>query len=203
MVHISLVLFVVQTVQFLHFGNHAQRAGGKNLRLSSRKDAAAVNAGQNAVFAPDGTNIGQTSAVRANAFVDDARANLFFGQIVQRIVDFAFHIGIFFGKVRENVFRDGVLLCLATLTIEIRQRFVQHRGSVCADVFIQIFGNVVEIHFALGFAHRFCDLFDKGAFLFDGFVSEQDSADHFVVRNFLRAGFYHHDGVFGTREVEV
>ena len=85
MMHISLIIVVVQSFEFLHFGNRAKRTGRQSLGLSAGEHRAAVNSRQNAVFAPDGTDFGKRTTVGTNTLVKNFRADFDFFERIQRV----------------------------------------------------------------------------------------------------------------------
>ena len=203
LVHVALGDFVVQTVQLLHFGQSAQGTGGEHLRLAAGEHGGAVHAGQDARLAPDGADLFQRPAVGADALVQNFGADFFFGQVIQAVFDLARFIGIGVGKVGEDVFFHLVLLLFAGGAVVLFQSLIEHVGRIGAHGGVDIFGNVIQFHLALGFADLFLDLLDEGALLFDLFMAEEDGADHLFVGDLLRARFDHHDGVFGAGKAEV
>ena len=104
--------------------------------------------------------------------------------------------------MRQHVGLHFVLFFFARLTVVLFQSLVQFSGSVFAHRRVQIFGNVVQVHFTLGFADLFLNFFNERTLFFDLFVTEQDRADHLFVGDLFRARFDHHDGVLGARKPE-
>ena len=104
LMHIAFFFFLVETFHSLRFVEHAERAGGESLRLTSRKHSRAVHAGKNAVFAPDGTYFFEFSAVGTNAVFKDLLSYDRFRDIVDGIFDFSLFIGIDVGEVLEDFF---------------------------------------------------------------------------------------------------
>ena len=89
----------------------------------------------------------------------------------------------------------GFRLCLPyfpLLSVESFDSIVDFLIGICADGFVKLFGNMIEFDFLLSLADcRYDSFFDICANLFDFFKTESDSADHFVVGDFVSAGFDH------------
>ena len=202
LMHIALGSLVVQALQLLLFADHAERAGRENLRLPSREDARSVHARQNAVFAPDLADIREASSVRADSLVENLRADLFLGEIIERVLHLPFFSGIDLGKVLQRLLFHRVLPFLTGRAVAGIERAVQLFGSERADGFIDFRGDVIELHLPLLFADRLYDLLLESALLFDLLMPEQDGAHHVVVRNLLGASLDHHDRVLGAGEIQ-
>ena len=105
--------------------------------------------------------------------------------------------------MRQNILFHFVLFFFAGLTVKLFQSLVQHVRRIRTDCRIDVFGNMIQFHLALGFADLFLDHFDESALFFDLFMSEQDSLHHLFIRNLFRTRFHHHDGVFRARKSEA
>ena len=102
----------------------------------------------------------------------------------------------------ENVFFHSVLPRLTNGSVKGVKRFIEHFVRIRTNVFIEVFGNMIEFDFLFGFADSGNDLVAyEFADLFDLFVTEHNCADHFFVGNFVGASLYHKNSVRSAREI--
>ena len=204
LVHIALGGLFVKSFELLRRAQHVQRAGRERLRLTAGEHGGTVRAGQNVAFAPDGTDVFQTSAVGADALIEDLRADLLFGEVIDGIFEFARLIGIDLRKVRENILLDFVLTRFALCAVESIERPIEFFRAVRAHRGVKLLGDMIQFDLLFGFARRGNDdVLDERADLLDLLMPEHDRADHFVVGDLVRTRLDHEDRVARACKVEV
>ena len=203
MMDIALAFLIGQAVQNLRLAQGTQRGYGEGLGLAAGEHGAAVGAGQDAGFAPDGANLGDLAAVGTDAFVQDAAAHDFLVQVVQGVGHLGVAAGEDIGKVLDGLGLHLLLTLLALGTVEGVEGPLGLIISILADGDGDILARHVEREVALGLADFRHDLLLEGNQLLDGLVREEDRIQHYILGYFLGAGFHHHDGVLGAGHVQA
>ena len=99
MVHVALAVFERDRVEHLLHAGHAERHDRKHLRLAALEETVTVRRGQHAGLGRERPEIGGTTTVDANAFVDDAAARDFLLQGAERTL----HRSAFAGELARDL----------------------------------------------------------------------------------------------------
>ena len=202
MVDVSLFGLFADAVDSLTIADRSQCADGQRLGLASLEHAGTVRSGEHAGVAPDRTNFLRCTVVRTDVVVEDQASDLFLGDVVQNSIDVA-------RILREDLFE--VFLGLRFDSVHVlktgefflgQDSFAHLVGRVFADRVVDVFRNLVQIDFLLGFADFCNDLVDESNDLLDFLMTEEDRVEDDVFRHFLCTGFDHHDSVLGTCHVQ-
>ena len=205
LMHVSLVVIVVKTFELLSFAYRAESASGESLSLSSCEHCATVNAREHTHFAPDRTNFGELSAVGTHAAFENLCTHFFFLEIVEAVEDEFGFLGLVAEvvcKVSKHVNVESVFSFFSLIAVKRFEDVVHFFVCVRSNSFVDVVGDMFEIHIEFGLADFFLDFFDESHNLFDLFVTEHDCAEHFFFGDDVCARFNHHDGVFRAAEVE-
>ena len=200
---IALEILIAQTVQGLTFADGAQGSHGQGLGLAAGEDGTAVGTGKNTDIAPDGADFVYLPAVGTNAFVQDFGAHDFLVQIVQSVSDFIF-------PLRETLRQGGnsFFLCLRLTSLT----FFPLKGFKCPDALVvgiftdgglDIIAGGDQRDNSLFLADFGNNLLLEGNQLFDLLMREENRVQNGFLRELLRAGFHHHDGFFGSSNIET
>ena len=202
-VDVSLADFVVETVELLHLGDAAQRAAGQDLGLSSGEHAAAVNSRQDARFAPNGSDLGQLSAVGTDAVVEDLGADLLFLHRVENFADVLLALGELLFEMSVDIRVEVFFRLLSLLSVKVLEHLVHLLVRIRSDSRVDLFGGMIEVGLELGLAHLLLNVLDERDDLLDLFVTEQNRADHLLFGQLVGARFDHQDRLFGAAERQV
>ena len=198
LMHVPLEGNFVNTVKVLTLGKGCQSGDGHYLGLAAGKYAAAVYAGQNAYLAPDGTDLILGSSVGTDLAVDYLIPDDFLGQVVEYHVDVGGGLGIFLGKVLDNLGLNLLAALLAHLAVKGIQLPLYLLAGVFANLLGELLVGLVDVYFHLGLAALGSDALDEGNDLLYLFVGQQYGVQHFLFGQLVCACLNHHNGILGA-----
>ncbi len=205
LVHISLVVVVVKTFEFLRFAYSAESASRECLGLTSREHCAAVNARKHTDFAPNGADFGECSSVGTYAVFENLCAHFFFFEIVETVENIFGLFGIILEvelEVSQNIHIESVFSLFSFIAVKCFEHEIHFLVGVCSDSIVDGVGDMFKFDVEFGFADFFLNFLNESNDFFDFFVTEQDCAEHFFFGDDVCARFNHHNCVFGAAEVE-
>ena len=203
--HISLIVVVVKTLESLSLRDSAESTGSHSLRLTSREDCAAVNAGKHTYLAPNRTDFGEASSVGTNAVVEYLRAHLLLLEIVKAVqnkLDLLGNVVKLVCEMSENVLVERVLSLLALVAVERLENIIHLLIRISAHSGVYILGDMLKLDIQLLLSYLGLYALDKRDDSLNLLVTKHNCAEHILFRNFLGARFNHHNGVLGSAEVK-
>ena len=205
MMDVALHLFRSQAFDDLCFTQRGQGAGVHDLGLTAGEERRAVYPGQQAYPAGNRTYFIQRPSVRTDLVHRDGAAYDFLNQLLGNIGNVGAVFRIFFDKRFRNFFLHAVHVFFALQFVGVHEGRFQFFSAELFDFFYQFFRRIVFGHFHFRFADFSLDAADKFADLFNVLMSKENRVQHFLLGDFLAAGFYHQDSVRGSgyRQVQA
>ena len=210
--HVPFVGNVDDPIQTLFVGHRAQRRRGKDLRLTARKDGAAVNARNVVHLRPNRPDFVGFASVGTNLVLDDHHAQLFLFHrlddllevFIVRIFEFGAQCFIFLAEAHERFLarqrgKSGVAFALI------------HDAHGLGDVFLErLLDPSLQLRvvpgnreLAFGFGRALRQLVDRCNDLLDFLVCERDGGEQILLAQFLAAALDHHDRIGGSGDDNV
>ena len=153
---------------------------------------------QYAVVDPQRSDLVELTVVRTDALVEDHSSDLLLGDVIENRVDIL-------GVVRIDLFEmlfgfrfDRVHVVLTLKFIDSLNRFSHLAFCKITNGLVDFLRYLIQFDVHLRLSDFRNDLLDELNDLLDLFVREHDRVEHDVLRNFLRACFYHHDSFLCT-----
>ena len=203
-VHIALFGLFPDGVELLGGGKRVKRTNGEHLRLAAGEQARAVDAGQDADFGSERTDLVLLAAVDAVAFeqprLDDLLLELI-GDLVEELI----HIGILLEELLVPVLDHLVPAGLADVLVVGIHRGLGLVHEVFDDLVEQLLIEARVRVVELGLADLGDHAVDELDLLLVLVVGKLDGLVHGVVVDFVRAGLDHDDLLAGRddRDVEI
>ena len=212
-VHVALGLRAGQRVDLLLHLEHVQGGDAQDLGFATLEQCGAVHARHDVHFGGQGADVTQATAVDAVVLGQDAATHDLALQLLERVADFLFllgivHVGEFTGERGLDALLDLMDAILARQLLGDGEGFVEIGVGDLVDAVVQIFGVLREELEFLGFLRS--DLLEFGLSLADHLDERlggfETTGDDFLVRLGLAfvvdempgvlacAGFDHGDG---------
>ncbi len=202
MVHISLAVLFIQTVDSLRIAYGTESCNCKNLSLTSCKKTRTVNSGKNAYLSGKRTYLIDTPAVNTFALIEPVPYN-FLLKFVNALVD---HCN-FFGVLLVKLFMNLVLDRIKTLFTDIFVVCIESSLDFLAHKFFNSIEQlVVYLHglkLKLFLSDLLLDIRNESNYLFDFIVTCHDCFEHCIVIDLIRTRFDHNNFFHCTRNGKV
>ena len=180
----------------------AERDGDQSLRLTAGEESRTVGAGQNARLAPDGADFFEAAAIGTAADIEHLIAEDLLFESVEELAGFRLLVvgGFLDGARMQRVdlrvaFQLGVLLRIHGVG--------QFLAELLFDLRLEFGVDLRSFELLLGLSRRRDQLTQRARDLLAAFGAVFQRAQNFVFRRLLRAGFHHHDALFGGRNNDV
>ena len=180
----------------------AQRDGHQRLGLAAGEQRRAVRARQDAGFDGDGTDLVEGAAIRTAMILDHLVAEDALPERLEALGGFrlllfglGFHHALLQGRHQRVAFGLVVLFGI--------QGVGQLRADFLRDLVVEGLVERRRRELAFGLARQLHQLANAGRDLLAALVAELDGAEDLRFGDLLRAGFHHHDAVFGAGDHDV
>ena len=204
MVHIALFGLFPDGVELLAGGKRIERADGEHLRLAAGEQARAVDAGQDADFGSERTDLVLRSAVDAVAFEQPLLDDLLL-ELVGDFIEILVHIGVLLEEHLMPVLDHLVPAGLADVLVVGVHRGLSLVHKALDDLVKQLLVEARVRVVELGLADLGDHTVDELDLLLVLVVGKLDGLVHRVVVDLVRAGLDHDDLLAGRddRDVEI
>ena len=178
---------------FVQFGT--QSHGAERLGLATSEDSRTVRTGQHIHFAPDRTDVFQTTAVQTDTFLENHIAHGFTVHIVEITANHEFLSGQ--GLRREVLFDESLLDFINLLSAEllVGHAFASAIVALLVALLVNQSPDSFIVHFMaifpLGLAHFLGQLHLHPALHLDSFMSGLEGFHHHFLAHFLHLAFHH------------
>ena len=203
-VHIALFGLFPDGVELLAGGKRIERADGEHLRLAAGEQARAVDAGQDADFGSERTDLVLRSAVDAVAFEQPLLDDLLL-ELVGDFIEILVHIGVLLEEHLMPVLDHLVPAGLADVLVVGVHRGLSLVHKALDDLVKQLLVEARVRVVELGLADLGDHTVDELDLLLVLVVGKLDGLVHGVVVDFVRTGLDHDDLLAGRddRDVEI
>ena len=196
-VHISLGIFFIKTVDLLSVAYRAESCNCKNLSLTSCKQTRTVYSGKNAYLGSQRTDIIDSTAVNTLALVEPVSYDLLL-ELVDALVDHSGLFGIKLIKLSVDIVLDRIEHFLTLVLVICIESNLYSVSSKFLDGIEHIVVNFHGLELELLLADLSLDIADESDQLLDLGVACNDGVEHSVIVNLVSACFDHNDLVLGT-----
>ena len=205
MVNISLFCLFRNSIDCLCFGCRSQCAGRKHLRLTSLEKPGSVNSRKKSRFAENRSDFVAFSVVRTDSLVENHAANGFFCNVVENRINILHVVRISFCKVLFGFNFNSIHVVKSFKLVNRMDGFSHLRSRVFSYCCVDFFKRLVKFDFHLRLTDFYNNLVDEFNNFLDLFMCEKNRIKHIHFRNFLRAGFYHHNRFLrsGNRHIDI
>ena len=188
-VHVTLGLRTGQCVDLLFHLEHVQGGDAQNLGFATLEQCGTVHARNDVHFSGQGADVTQATAIDAVILGQDAATHDLALQLLERVADFLFllgivHVGEFTGERGLDALLDLMDAILARQLLGDGEGFVEIGVGDLVDAVVQIFGVLREELEFLGFLRS--DLLEFGLSLADHLDERlggfETTGDDFLVR---------------------
>ena len=195
-------LHVVHTL-LIHRG--AERHRYQGLGFAAGEQGAAMGAGQQADVTGDGTDRRHVAAVDAHLVLDNHAAHHALFDLADQAGDFAFLLGIFFCQGFLDRIADLIQSRIALLLGADLHSLENLIGAQLVNLFLQCHIGLGNFKLAFGLTHQVAQFDLQIDQRLQGFVSEKDRFEHFILGQQLCLPLDHDDRLAGTchRDVEI
>ena len=162
-----------------------------------------MGAGQNAYLAAYRAYFIESTAVRTNLLVGNHAADNVLLDIMQELGDFLCLVRILGKEFLHGLSIDSGDVFIAVQLVRIADSSVEASLSEIADGLLHFSGNLEELNLTLLLAYLSNDTALELNDALDFLVTEEDGFEDYFLRQLVRTGLNHHDGIVGAGNGQV